>query len=213
MIKAIIFDFDQVILNSYPDHLAAFITTARKFGIKLNPKEVYKKFGKSAKDILQELAPSLSDKEIEKFSEEKEKIYRLMAKKNGFKLMPGAKQILRSLVRKKIKCAISSSASGKNILLAANHTGIKKYFSATVAAEDVKHHKPHPEPLLKAAKLLRVKPGECIYVGDSVYEMIAAKRAKMLAVGLQTGIYSEKELAKNGANKVIKKVSELKKFF
>ena len=136
MIKAIIFDFDQVILNSYPDHLAAFITTARKFGIKLNPKEVYKKFGKSAKDILQELAPSLSDKEIEKFSEEKEKIYRLMAKKNGFKLMPGAKQILRSLVRKKIKCAISSSASGKNILLAANHTGIKKYFSATVAAEE-----------------------------------------------------------------------------
>ncbi len=210
-IKAVIFDFDQVIINSYVDHLIAFAIAAMKFRIIIDPKALYVRFGKSAKDILHELKPSMSDAEIKKYVHEKEKIYRKLAERRGFKLMPGVRQTLHFLSKKKIKCAIASSAVRKNILLAAKKTKIKKYFSAIVAAEDVKRHKPYPDPLLKAAKLLHVKPKECIYVGDSIFEMIAAKRARMFAVGIHTGIYSERELFKNGAKKVIRNMAELKK--
>lgn len=213
MIKAVIFDFDQVIINSYIDHLVAFAVTAKKFGVRLDPKKLYYMFGRSAKDILCELLPSLSENDIKKFINDKEKMYRGIVKTKGFMLMPGVEQTLRMLSNKNIECAISSSSSRKNLLLALNSTGIKKYFSGIVGAEDVKHHKPDPEPLLKAAKLLKINPRECIYIGDSIFEMIAAKKAKMLAVGIHTGIYSERELRKNGARRVIKNIIELKKFF
>ena len=212
MKKAIIFDYDQVIVNSYIDHLAAFSWVAKKFGIKLNPKILYKKFGRSAKNILEELVPEMSEMQIKKFVEEKDKFYHKIAIKRGIHLMRGVREILQFLNDKKIKCAIASSASRSNLLLGLQKTKIRKYFSAIVAAEDVKHHKPHPEPLLKAAKLLKVKPKDCIYIGDSIYEMIAARRAKIFAVGITTGIYSKKQLYAKGADEVVENILELKKF-
>lgn len=211
MFRAVIFDFDQVIINSYIHHLAAFSIAAKKFSITLNPKQLYLRFGKSAKDIMHELVPSMTDREIKKYVVAKEKIYREIAARNGHQLMPGVKQTLDYLARRKIKLAISSSAARKNILIALRRNKIAKYFSVIVAGEDVRHHKPNPEPLFKAARLLKFKPSECIYIGDSIYEMIAAKRAKMFAVGIHTGIYSKSQLRKNGAKKVITDISELKR--
>lgn len=58
----------------------------------------------------------------------------------------------------------------------------KKYFSVCVTVEDVTHHKPHPESLLLAAKRLRLKPSECVYVGDSHSDIEAGKAAGMKTI-------------------------------
>ncbi len=211
-IKAVIFDFDEVIIKSYTDHAQAFLETAKKFELKINKKALYKRFGKSAKEILQELLPQLTESERKEFVKEKETLYRKIISKKGIKATNNTRELLEFLENKKIKCAISSSASIKNITIALKKTKLKKYFKATVAAEHVKHHKPHPEPLLKAAKLLKTKPSNCIYIGDSIFEMQAAKRAGMISMAILTGVYNSKELKNSGANYVFYNIGKVKTF-
>lgn len=211
-IKAVIFDFDEVIIKSYTDHAQAFLETAKKFSLKLNKKALYKRFGKSAKEILQELLPELTESERKGFVKEKETSYREIISKKGIKATNNTRELLEFLENKKIKCAISSSASIRNIQIALRETGLKKYFQNIVASEHVKHHKPHPEPLLKAAKLLKTKPSNCIYIGDSIFEMQAAKRAGMISMAILTGVYNSKELKNSGANYVFYNTGKVKTF-
>jgi HAD superfamily hydrolase (TIGR01509 family) len=211
-VQAVIFDFDQVLIRAYSQHTKAFLAAGRKFGYKLNRREIQKRFGISAKELVRQLIPKIAEDELEKFVDYKERIYRKLVKKEGVSLMPYAEQLLKFLQKNKIKVAVASSASEKNIRLAYRKTQLKNFFLPFVAAEHVKRHKPHPEPLLKAAKILGVDPQACIYVGDSIYEMIAAKRAGMFAIGLHTGIYAERELKKHGAQKVFHNLLQLKKF-
>ncbi len=209
-IKAIIFDFDQVLVKSYTDHINAFLIVAKDFGYKLKKEEICKRFGKSGKEIIQELLPNLTENEIKNFMNEKEENYRKIISKKTIQPMKGTRELLVFLKKKKIKCAISSSASIKNILIVLRKTKLKKYFKTIVAAEHVKHHKPHPEPLLKAAKLLKTRPTNCIYIGDSIFEMQATRRARMMGIGVLTGIYNSNELKRNGASYIVNDMREVK---
>ena len=213
-LKAVIFDFDEVIIRSYKDHLKAFIVTLKKHGYEVDKKQIEKMFGKSAKDILKQLYPEISDKELEKIRREKEREYRKIVKQKGVKTLPYVKEFVSFLSKNGFKLAIASSASRKNILLGLKITGLNKFFkpNVIVASEDVKKHKPHPEPLLKAAKLIKVNPKHAAYVGDSIYEMIAAKKAGMKAWAILSGYYSKKQLKQAGADFIAKNFRELKNY-
>lgn len=211
-IKAVIFDFDQTLVLDYPAHTKAFILTARKFGYRLDKKSIEKRFGVSAKPLVHQLIPEMPEKELKKFVAVKEKIYREITRKEKVRLVPYAFEIFRFLKKRKIKFALASSASKKNIELDLQKTGLSKFRIPFIAAEDVHHTKPNPEPLLKAARLIRVSPRDCVYVGDSIFEMIAARRARMYPIGIHTGIYSERELKRNGAKVVFHNFRQLEKF-
>jgi len=209
-IKAVIFDFDQVLVKSYADHINAFLSAAKKFGYKVKKEEICKGFGKAGKEMIRELLPNLTEKEIEKFMDEKEENYRKIISKKTIQSMKGTRELLGFLKKREIKYAISSSASIKNILIVLRKTRLKKCFKTIIAAEHVKHHKPHPEPLLKAAKLLKTRPTNCIYIGDSIFEMQAARRARMMGIGILTGIYNSNELKSNGASYIVNDMREVK---
>ena len=81
-----------------------------------------------------------------------------------------------------------------------------------VSAEDTKNHKPHPEPILHACKLLKVKPENAIYVGDSIFDYRSAKDANVEFVAVLTGDVEEKEFRENGVKNIIDSVTELPKF-
>lgn len=211
-IEAIIFDLDNLLIKSYKNHYHSFFIIGKKYGYNINKKEVYKKFGISAKELIKGILPNLSKKEIEKFVHEKEKTYRRILNEEGVKLFPFVKSLLNFLKQKKIKIIICSSASEKNIKIILKRSILKKYFKRFVAAEHTKKNKPNPEPLLKAAKILKINPEYCAYIGDSIYEMMAAKRAKMLAFAVLTGFYSRKDLKKSGANFIFKNLKKLKIF-
>ncbi len=211
-IKAVIFDFDEVLVKSYVDHSNAFLIAAKRFGYRLNKKDIYKRFGKSGKDIIRELLPNLTQKEIENFICEKEIVYKKIISKKVILPVKGVEELLNFLKEKRMKYAISSSASIKNILIVLRKAKLKKYFKIIVAAEHVKHHKPNPEPLLKAAKLLKTKPTNSIYIGDSIFEMQASKGAGMIGIAILTGVYNSKELKKAGANYVFNNINGMANF-
>lgn len=208
--KAVIFDFDQVIVKSGEKHLRAFLTTLRKHGYKVRREEIIKRFGKTADQILKEVFPDWSRRKVEKFLREKERAYREIIEEEGIRTVEGVNGLMEFLAKKKVKVAICSASFRDNIMAPLRKTGLRKYFKVIISAESVKKHKPNPDPLLKTAELLKERPENCIYIGDSIFEMQAAKKAKMLAIGILTGFHSERELEENGADHVCKDFEELK---
>lgn len=97
----------------------------------------------------------------------------------GAKLYEGFHQVIKDLDENNILCAISSSKMKKQYEIDFLKTGLQNYMKAVVLAEDTQNHKPHPEPLLKAAEILGVKPKEAIYIGDTYSDYKATKAAGM----------------------------------
>jgi beta-phosphoglucomutase-like phosphatase (HAD superfamily) len=79
-----------------------------------------------------------------------------------------------------------------------------------VARGDVQRAKPEPDLFLTCAERLGVPAGECYVVGDAVWDLLAARRAGMFSVGLQTGGYGEDELTRAGAFRVYRDAEELR---
>ncbi len=78
-----------------------------------------------------------------------------------------------------------------------------------VTRDQVKHAKPDPDLFIAAAALLKVPVEESVVVGDSVWDLLAARRARALAVGLLSGGYGQEELERAGAYRVYQDPADL----
>jgi phosphoglycolate phosphatase len=124
-------------------------------------------------------------------------------------LLPGALETLKTLRRKNLKialCTINSQASTEQIL---TRFKLSEYFDATVPREKTLQVKPDPEHCTAALKTMGVSASEAVVVGDSVNDMLGAKELKAVAVGLPTGLSSEEQLVRGGANFIITSITDL----
>ncbi|MGL4571643.1 MAG: HAD family hydrolase [Clostridium sp.] len=94
-------------------------------------------------------------------------------------LYEGFNETIKTLHENGIVCGISSSKMRKQYEIDFYPTGLQQYMKSVVLAEDTENHKPHPEPLLKAAEILNIEPKECIYIGDTIFDYKASKAAGM----------------------------------
>ena len=87
----------------------------------------------------------------------------------------------------------------------------KSLFKFIYAREDVKYHKPSPLVFLRPLKDLKLKKEDIIYVGDSIFDCIATKKAKIKFVAVLTGHYKKNEFIKKGVKKenILKSIKEL----
>jgi HAD superfamily hydrolase (TIGR01509 family) len=122
--------------------------------------------------------------------------------------LPGARDLLALLTEQKVPWTIATSSSLERAQHALELLGVGKNIPV-VTRDDVKRGKPDPDLFLQAAKNLDVDIGACVVVGDSVWDLLAARRAKALGVGLLSGGYGEDELVKAGAYRVYQDPAEL----
>jgi pyrophosphatase PpaX len=87
--------------------------------------------------------------------------------------------------------------------------GLLEYFELVVGSDDTVRHKPEPDPLLLAADRLDVSIEDCVYVGDSPYDMRAARAANAVALGALWGMFSREELEEAGAQYEAATIGEL----
>ena len=97
---------------------------------------------------------------------------------------PGAKELLELLRKKKVKTALVTMSMHRMAKQVADSIGFDA-FDVIVAGDDVMHGKPHPEAYLKAAKLLGVKPEDCVAFEDSISGLRSAEAAGTKAVGIK----------------------------
>jgi HAD superfamily hydrolase (TIGR01509 family) len=121
--------------------------------------------------------------------------------------LPGAARLLGRLTDSGIPWAIATSGSRATAVPALDLLGVVA--SVVVTREEVPYAKPDPHLFLAAARRLGVSAGDAIVVGDSVWDMLAAQRARALGVGLLSGGYGREELERAGAFRVYEDPADL----
>jgi pyrophosphatase PpaX len=118
---------------------------------------------------------------------------------------PGIEEALARLRSAGIQVAVVTSKGLVSVEMALkNLPGLREVVDRFVTMEDTTKHKPHPEPLLKGLELLgNVPKGEAVYVGDSPFDVEAAKATGLTSVAVSWGAFSEDTLRAAGPNYLV----------
>lgn len=124
-------------------------------------------------------------------------------------VFPGTVEVLQYLKAKGFRLCVLTNSGRAAAALSLSKWGLQGYFELVLTRDDIDAMKPRPEGLKKAVEMLGLLPGQAYYIGDSVYDVIAAKGAGVRAVAVATGNYTEERLKSEGADFVIASLSEL----
>jgi len=117
------------------------------------------------------------------------------------RVLPGARELLAGLTEVGVSWAIATSGSRSGAAPALALLGVPADVPV-VTRDDVRWAKPNPDLFLTAAERLGVQVADSVVVGDSVWDLLAARRAKALGVGMLSGGYGREELERAGAYRV-----------
>ena len=193
MIKAVIFDFDGVIVDSEPLHLRAFQRTVETLGLKLSPTDYYSRYlacdDKSFfKRFLEDRGKQETEREIARLVEEKGVCFEEMIGES-IRIFPGVVEFLEA-IRGKFHVAIGSGALTGEINLILKRKGLSEFFGFVIGADYTENPKPSPEVYLKCLERLKrdydstIEAAQCVVFEDSPHGVLAAKRAGMRCVGI-----------------------------
>lgn len=186
MIKAVLFDVDGVLINSFEANLGFFQNLMRKTGYAPPTREEFQRiFPMNLPDAIRALTQSTSEEEIKKICE----IGRSRSTGYDIGLLtmpPEAETTIKALGKQYLLGIVTSR---ENAYEAPPLAKLKNKFQVTISYKDTVNHKPHPEPLLLAAQKLGVTPAECVYIGDAMSDIEAGR-----AAGMKIIIYSTNKL-------------------
>ena len=187
MLKAAIFDWDGVVVDSSAAHERSWELLASERGLVLPPNHFHLGFGRKNTVIIPEIYRwSQNPDEIRELGERKEALYREILDQTGLEPLPGAIELFRSLREAGIPFAVGTSTPRGNVEHVLRLIGAEGLIDVIVAAEDVSRGKPDPEVFLKAAAAVGAQPADCVVFEDAVYGIEAAHAGGMKVVALAT---------------------------
>jgi HAD superfamily hydrolase (TIGR01509 family) len=126
----------------------------------------------------------------------------------GLAPLPGANDLLKHLARHRIRIAIATTGGRAQTDRLLQQLQVPKVIEL-VTGDDVEKAKPSPDIFVAAAERLQVPIGDCIVVGDSAWDMLAAGRKSALGVGVLSGGYGQEDLERAGAFRVYSDAAEM----
>ncbi len=208
MLRAIIFDFNGIILNDEPLHYRSMRDSVADLGIQLSEQSYWAKYlpfddVNCLQAICADHSVQLSPEQLRGTLARKAALYQQFLR-DQYPVFPGAAQFIRSAAGK-YPLALASGARRDEIERALDGTGLRRYFKVLVGAEDFTRGKPHPESFLFALSKLnesidgrpRVTPPECLVIEDSVAGVQGARAAGMMCMAVTNTYPRERLLAAN----------------
>ena len=206
--RAVIFDMDGVLVNSYRAHFEAWKRVAARVGKDLTEEEFASTFGRRNREIFRSLwGRHVPERQADALGDWKEAQYRRILL-SDFPAMDGAGELLAALKAAGFRLAVGSSGPPENVRAALEGLAAAHLFDATVDGSEVRAGKPEPEVFLKAAAKLGVGARACAVVEDAPAGVEAAVRAGMAPIAL-TGTAPRERLVAAGAHLVVGSLRDL----
>lgn len=181
--KAAIFDLDGVIVDTVPLHFKAWKRIFSEYGIEFTFDDYKKKVdGIPRIDGAKAILKDLDEEKLRQVCERKQRYFLENVSKDKIKTYNSTVNLIKELKACGIKVAVISSS--RNLKMILRKVKLDKIMDAIISGDDIKKGKPDPEVFLTAADGLGIEPNECIVFEDAVLGVEAAKRARMVCVGI-----------------------------
>lgn len=210
---AFLFDLDGTLVDSVYQHVLAWKESLDMEGIDLSVWRIHRKIGMSGglfTDILlRETGTDITPERIDRLRRNHAAAYARLAQAGQVKPLPGAVELLKWLTAANIPWAIATSGRMETAAHNIAALGVDPDKIPVVTRDQVRHAKPDPDLFVTAAERLGTDIRDAMVIGDAIWDMLAAQRARALGIGLLSGGYGENELERAGAYRVFEDPADL----
>ena len=211
--SSFIFDLDGTLVDSVYQHVLAWREARETEGIELSVWRIHRKIGMSgglfANMLLRETGMDLTVERIERLQRLHAQAYSRVSAQ--IRPLPGARALLSTLSDAGIPWAIATSGRIETAGPVLETLGVDLTRTPIITRDLVRYAKPDPDLFIAAAERLGVDIEGASVVGDSVWDMLAARRAHALGIGLLSGGYGMDELERAGAYRVYEDPADMLK--
>jgi len=208
--QAFLFDLDGTLIDSVYQHVLAWREALEAGGIHLAVWRIHRQIGMSGglfvNALAREVGRTVSPEEAERIHEVHGEAFKRYA--SQVRALPGAAELLAYLTQAGVPWAIATSGRYQSARLSLDMLGVGEEV-ALITRDMVRHAKPDPDLFLAAAEKLGVPIEDSVVIGDSIWDLLAARRARALGVGLLSGGYGREELERAGAYRVYNDPADL----
>jgi HAD superfamily hydrolase (TIGR01509 family) len=208
-----LFDMDGTLVDSVYQHVAAWQEALHAEGIELSVWRIHRRIGMSGglftEMLLREIDRPVTPELLERLQRHHLEAFRHLAPR--VRPLPGATGLLEQLSRSGIPWAIATSGRLASARAGLKVLGLEAERMVLITREEVRRAKPDPDLFIAAAEKLGVAIESAVIVGDSIWDMLAARRARGLGVGLLSGGYGQDELERAGAIRVYEDPADLQR--
>ena len=198
-----LFDLDGTLIDSVYQHVIAWHAALSKLDIDLSVWRIHRRIGMSGglflSALTRETGVKLSEADVAMLQQAHAEGY--LAQADSVRALPGAAELLHALTAHGVRWAIATSSYRYTAGHALGLLGLPED-TPMITRDMVRRAKPDPDLFLAAAALLEVDPRHAFVVGDSVWDLLAARRAGAIGIGLMSGGYGREELERAGAYRV-----------
>jgi HAD superfamily hydrolase (TIGR01509 family) len=208
--RSLIFDLDGTLIDTVYAHVFSWQRALAESGMTIEGWRIHRKIGMSGglftRAVARELNRELRQDEVEKLQNRHSELFgQLLPERQP---LPGAVELLKYLNDEKITYGIATSGRRPDINPSLKSLGVGGNI-VVIERDDVLRAKPEPDLFLACQQRMNVRAEDCYVIGDAVWDLLAARRAGMLSIGLLSGGYGEDELSRAGAYRVYRDPLEL----
>ncbi|HEY0180067.1 MAG TPA: HAD family hydrolase [Dokdonella sp.] len=208
---AFLFDLDGTLVDSVYQHVLAWQEALESEGIVLSVWRIHRRIGMSGglmtNVLLRESGRAIDEAQAERLRRAHAAAYNRRA--GAIRPLPGARELVAYLSGSSIPWAIATSGRMETAGPVLAALGVDPARTPVVTRDEVRYAKPDPDLFIAAAERLGVDVQSASVIGDAVWDMLAARRARALGIGLLSGGYAEDELVRAGAYRVFEDPADL----
>jgi HAD superfamily hydrolase (TIGR01509 family) len=208
---AFLFDLDGTLVDSVYQHVLAWRAALEEGGIRLSVWRIHRRIGMSGgllvQALVRETGRTIPPAEAEQMQRRHGEIFRERYA-DQVRALPGASELLHHLASQQVPFAIATSGKLQSASRSLEMIDVPKG-TVIITRDQVKHAKPDPDLFIAAAEKIGVSIEHSVVVGDSVWDLLAGRRARSLTIGVLSGGYGQEELERAGAYRVYEDPADL----
>lgn len=209
MLKAVLCDLDGTLLDSNALHAEAWEKTFEHFGFKVTFDEALHQIGKGGDQLIPVFVPESDRERLQKPIEEYRKNLFHSEYFDKVKAFPDSRELLQKMKQRGLRIAIASSASREDLERLEKIAGFTDLVEKETSNDDAENSKPAPDIFQAALDRLGVEASDSVALGDTPWDIQAARKAGIGTIALTCGGWTEQQLRDAGAIEVYRDPSDL----